>query len=292
VGERATVPDVAIVGDLMTDILVDADSASSGDPHGRIRFRPGGSAANAAVWALAAGASVQLFGRVGRDAPGEILGRALSERGVDARLALDQEAPTGAMIALLRDGDSSTVADPGANARLSPHDLPPLIEAGALLISGYTLLHTSSEPAGRAALERARSAHVAVGAASRSLLEARGAGWFFDATQGVTLLLAGKAEAAFLTEELGERAAEKLAARYGMACVTLGPEGALLAADGRVVRCEAPATATSDAVGAGDAFAGTLLAAVALETSIEEALERACRAGADVAARGEPWPAP
>ena len=55
---------------------------------------------------------------------------------------------------------------PGASARLAPDDLPATLEAGAVLVSGYTLLQRGSEPAARAAIERARTAWLAVDAGS------------------------------------------------------------------------------------------------------------------------------
>jgi len=50
------------------------------------------------------------------------------------------------------------VADRGANARLSADDLPPRLEADAVLVSGYVLFHPGSQSAALAALERAQGA--------------------------------------------------------------------------------------------------------------------------------------
>ncbi len=61
-------PTLIVVGDVMLDVSVAADRlATGGDVHGDVRVSPGGSGANAAVWAAAAGARVRLFGRVGDD---------------------------------------------------------------------------------------------------------------------------------------------------------------------------------------------------------------------------------
>ena len=49
--------DVVTVGDVMIDVRVDSDGLEEGgDVHGRVLVRPGGSAANAAVWAAEVGA--------------------------------------------------------------------------------------------------------------------------------------------------------------------------------------------------------------------------------------------
>src|SRR5439155_6012899 len=149
----AAVTDVAVVGDVMLDVVVQSAAlAGGGDVHGRVRVHPGGGATNAAVWAAASGASVALHGRVGDDFPGRMIREAVSERGVVPVLAADPEEPTGTMLVVLEGGERSMVADRGANARLSPEDLPDVLEAGAVLVSGYILFHPRSEAAALAAL--------------------------------------------------------------------------------------------------------------------------------------------
>src|SRR3989442_11000601 len=94
-------PDLIAVGDLMVDVSVEAgDLARGGDVHGEVRLRPGGSAANAAVWAAAEGARVRVIGRVGNDLPGSLLAAALTERGVDTALTVDPSPRTGTMLAV------------------------------------------------------------------------------------------------------------------------------------------------------------------------------------------------
>ena len=75
--------------------------------------------------------------------------------------------------------------------------------------------------------------------------------------------------------------------------VKRGPDGATLVAAGEVIEVPAPAPVQSvDPTGAGDAFDGVLVAALAAGSPIEEALQRAVAAGSRVAASGEPWPRP
>jgi sugar/nucleoside kinase (ribokinase family) len=135
-------PDLIVVGDVMVDVGVAAgELARGGDIHGEVRLRPGGSAANAAVWAASAGARVRLYGRVGDDLPGRMLARALEERGVEPALVVDPSQRTGAVLSVREPGERSMVADRGANARLSPEDLPDRLQAAAVLVSGYLLFH-------------------------------------------------------------------------------------------------------------------------------------------------------
>lgn len=302
---RPSPPDVVVVGDVMVDVAVDARAlatgggalgaapgplAHGGDVRGRVRLRPGGAGANAAAWAAAAGARVVLHARVGDDLAGRLLGQALAERGVRALLGVDPALATGTMLVVREPGERSMVADRGANAALAPDDLPEAMEAGAVLVSGYALFDPASEPAAAAALGRARAPVVAVEAASWPLLEAYGPERFLAATAAATLLLANEAEARTLTGEAPDRAARRLAARYGAACVKLGPRGAILVLGGEALRAEAPAVAEADPTGAGDAFDGTLLAALASGAKPDAALAAACQAGARAAASLEAWP--
>jgi ribokinase len=182
------------------------------------------------------------------------------------------------------------VADRGANERLSPDDLPPDLEAAAVLLSGYLLFHPSSEPAALATLERARADHVAVDASSWPLIDAYGAGRFLESTAAATLILANGREAHSLTGLESEAAAKELSERYAAACVKLGPAGALFARGGRVIHVPSPEIEVRDTTGAGDAFDGAMLAALALGAEPEAALTAGCRAGAEAAASDDAWP--
>jgi len=288
---RAVRPDLIVVGDVMVDVSVDSGAlARGGDVHGEVRLRPGGVGANAAVWAAEAGAKVRLHGRVGDDLFGRAVCEALAAREVEPALAFDPEAPTGAMLVVRESGERSMVADRGANARLSPEDLPPALEASAVLVSGYLLFDPRSEAAARVGLERARAGVVAVEAASWPLLEAFGVERFFEATAPATLLLANELEAETLSGAKGDAAASALAERYPTVCVKLGERGAIMARDGRLFRAKAPSVVEADPTGAGDGFDGALLAALSLGVSWEDALTRACAAGARAAASPELWP--
>lgn len=283
--------DLIAVGDVMVDVSVDAPAlARGGDVHGRVRVRPGGSATNAAVWAASHGARVRLHGRVGSDLTGRLVAEAVAARGVEAALAVDPVAPTGTMLVVRKDEERSMVADRGANASLVPSDLPDRLEAGAVLVSGYILLHHGSEAAARAALERADARHVAVDAASWPLVEGYGPDRFLAAASVATVLLANGREAETLSGATGREAAERLAERFRLVCVKLGSRGALMVSEGRAVEQPAIPVREADPTGAGDAFDGVFLARLVGGAAPEEALEAACRAGAEAAASPDPWP--
>jgi sugar/nucleoside kinase (ribokinase family) len=284
-------PDLIVVGDVMVDVGVAAgELARGGDVHGEVLVRPGGSAANAAAWAAAQGVRVRLHGKVGDDLAGRLLREALAERGVEVALAVDPAARTGAVLSVGDPGERSMVADRGANARLSPDDLPDQLEAGAILVSGYLLFHPDSEPAARAALQRAAAEHVAVDAASWPLVRDYGPERFLAATEPATLLFANEREAEVLAGVGGEAAATHLRGSYETVAVKLGARGALVASGNLLHRRGAPAVGEVDPTGAGDAFDGVLLARLTTGALLEEAVKDACLAGARAASSASSWP--
>src|SRR5260221_10671047 len=224
-----------------------------GRVHGRIELRPGGSAANAALAAARLEARAAVIGRVGADAAGRLVADSLTADGVEALLALDAVAPTGCVVVV---GGTSIVADPGASARLEPDDLPATLDAGAVLVSGYTLLQRGSEPAARAAIERARTGWLAVDVPSARLVPAVGVDRLLGATGAVGVLLANAEEARALTGLDAEDGALALARHYEVVCVKLGSAGALAVRGKEVVRAAGQPIERDDTRGAGDACAG------------------------------------
>lgn len=245
------------VGDLMVDV------AAEGLGHGaRIAVAAGGSALNAACSAAALGADAAVAGRVGNDAGGRLLLSELAERGVRAEVGIDPTAPTGTVLAV----DGEIRADRGANANYAPEHLPELA-ADAVLVSGHL-----PEATVAAALTLARAPWVALDLARLSSPPAEAA-----------VVLANEEAARRITGLEPEDAARRLGEGRRLACVTLGDAGAVAAWDGHVHHASSPATGRNDEVfGAGDAFAGTLLCALARGTGVPEALALACAAGASL----------
>jgi sugar/nucleoside kinase (ribokinase family) len=114
---------IACVGEVMLDVFV-----ATGERHGAIRVRAGGTPVNAA---LAIGAAAVVVGRVGDDAAAASIRHTL--RGLELRLAVDRVRPTGTYVEL---ADGTVFADRGANAALALDDVLPL-DADAVLLSGY-----------------------------------------------------------------------------------------------------------------------------------------------------------
>jgi sugar/nucleoside kinase (ribokinase family) len=266
----------------MVDVV--ARAAPSFPPaHADVRVQVGGAAANGSLAAAAAGADAVLVGRVGDDEAGTMLEAQLRGRGVKPLLARDPDAATGVVVAT----PAGIVAHRGANANLDPADIPDPLDGDAVLVSGWALLQADTTRAGEAALARARGEWIAVDPASVRLLASFGPDRFLAVTARASAVFANESEAEALTGERDpERAAEALARRYRLACVKLGAAGAVAILDGRRERAAPRSRVDDEIFGAGDAFAGTLLAALAAQVDLLEALQAACDAGAAVARPG------
>jgi sugar/nucleoside kinase (ribokinase family) len=168
-------PLLVCVGDLMVDVTVAAPAlARGGDVAGAVRLGPGGSAANVAVWGVAAGTRARLVAGRGDDLAGRLLAAALAERGVELRPEAAGPGASGAMLVLTEAGERSFVADPGANLQLAEADVAAAVDgAGAVFVSGYPLLRPATRAAATAAAAAAGPAGVpaVVDAASWPLLD-------------------------------------------------------------------------------------------------------------------------
>jgi fructokinase len=273
------------VGEVMVDVLCPEPPASSTRIHGDIVIRAGGSAVNAAAAAATAGAAATVVGRVGRDRAGDLVAAEIAELGIEAHLARDDEVATGVAVALGRDAGVRVIASRGANSRLKPEDIPDAVEGDALFVSGFALFQSGSAAAAQAALQRFTGAWAGVDVASPSLAAKAADADFRGAARRGTVLLATADEARAMTGAAPEEAARKLAARFSIACVKLGREGAVAASGDRVERRAAEPVVRHSPFGAGDAFGAMMLAALAAGASLGRALELACAAGAREAKR-------
>ena len=271
------------VGDVMVDVMA-AEAPSPGSRvHAHVHLRAGGSAANAAIWATELAASASVIGRVGSDPAGELAASVLARRGVETHLARDPEFPTGVAVAVGVGVSAGVVAFPGASGRLAPDDIPDQLDGDALLVSGFSLLQSASAAGARAALNRFTGRWAAVDLASANLASAA-ARHLDEATTGANVILATAEEARAVTGAEPEEAARLLSARFDVACVKLGERGAVAVQGARTERAAGELVVRQSRFGAGDAFAAALLVALALDESLDRALNLACETGARAAA--------
>src|SRR5215471_18509926 len=228
---------VVVVGDLMTDTVAHAalPLAKGSDTPATVTMHGGGSGANIAAWLAVDGAEVAFVGRRGADIAGRNRDMELMGYGVDARLVMDPERPTGTCVVMVtHKGDHTMLSDPGANAALSPDDLS--TPGSHLHVSGYTLLNEGSRAAAMGAFSHAQRAGmtVSVDGASSAPLERVGAEPFLQLTNGATLLFVNGDQARVLTgRDQPEQAARVLNAWYPQVVMKLGADGALFYANGR-----------------------------------------------------------
>ncbi len=283
---------IVVVGDLMTDVvaLASGPMTRGSDTRARVRFGGGGSAANTASWLATTGVPVTFVGRAGDDLLGRAAVAELQALGVHLRVALDPDRPTGACVVVVTpDGERSMFPDAGANAGLSPQDLPAdLFVAGHHLhLSGYSLLTEGSRTAALAALARARNAEmtVSVDPASVGPLRAVGVDQVLGWLDGVDLLLANEDEACLLAGLPDPLAAGRaLTERFPEVVVKLGADGAAWCGRDAGAPVVVPAVPVDvvDTTGAGDAFAAGFLPADLAGATPAEALAAGCAVAARV----------
>src|SRR5215469_15818661 len=281
---------IVVVGDLMTDTVAHAHLplARGSDTPATVTMHGGGSGANIAAWLAVDGAEVAFVGRRGADIAGRNRDMELMGYGVDARLVMDPERPTGTCVVMVtHKGERTMLSDPGANAALAPDDLPhDLFVPGAHLhVSGYTLLSEGARSAALAALDFSRRVGMSasVDGASSAPLERAGAEPFLELSSQAVLLFVNIAQAKVLTgREDPEQAARVLTAWYPQVVTKLGAEGALFYAIGRppVQVPPPPVERVIDGTGAGDAFIAGFLPAWLDKKPPNEALGSGCRLAA------------
>jgi ribokinase len=251
--DRAVAPQLTVVGSINLDLvarverLPRAGETLSGATLDRI---PGDNGANQAVAAARLGAAVRMVGCVGRDANGPDALRGLREAGVDLALR-DVESPTGVAIILVADdGENPIVVIPGANAEVGEFASPGNVLCQLEIPD--SALHEARRQADWLCVNAAPARQLAVEA---------------------DLVIANRYEA----ELIGDQP---------LLALTLGEEGAvLLEHGGEVARAAPPRVEAVDGTAAGDAFTACLVVSLLEGRDREEALRRACAAGAVAASR-------
>jgi sugar/nucleoside kinase (ribokinase family) len=284
---------VVVVGDLMTDTVARAafPLAKGSDTPAAVTIHGGGSGANVAAWLAVEGTDAAFVGRRGSDIAGRNRDMELMGYGVDARLVMDQERPTGTCVVMVtHKGDRTMLSDPGANGALLPEDIErckDLFSQGTHLhLSGYSLINEGSRKAAIHTLDLARKAQmsVSVDGGSSSPLKRMGAEPFLEWTQGARLLVVNAKEAEILTgRDTPAQAAKVLTAWYPQVVIKSGADGALWYTNGRpepITVAAEPVEKVVDGTGAGDAFVAGLIPPWLDGKQPADALTAGCRLAA------------
>lgn len=255
---------IVVVGSLNADLVVRTDrfpqpgeTVAGGD----LTTGPGGKGANQAVAAARLGGEVVMVGAVGDDPHATLVRDAVAAAGADvSRVASRAGAATGtAVITVDAAADNTIVVSPGANATLTPDDLPEFAPGDVLTMS-LEIPHPTVLAAARAA-----------GAAGATVL----------------LNLSPYAEVApELLEATGvlvvnEHEAGRLGGHpVGRSVVTLGAAGCLVDDDGTRTRVDPVPADPVDSTGSGDTFLAAVAVRLAAGDDLADAARYAVRAGA------------
>jgi ribokinase len=274
-------PHVVVVGAVNVDLIATVARRPAGGETvlaSGLQRRPGGKGANQAAAAARTGAAVWFVGAVGADSDGAAQIAELGRAGVStAHVRAADGVPTGAaFISVTPDGENSIVVAPGANAELRPEDVAPALVRPAAEGS-VTILQT--EIPGQV-IDAA--AHECLRQRMRFVLNDGPVADLSAATlAGADPIVVNEHEAAELLgadsgwsrRELARHVRAVTGARS--AIVTLGADGALVAAPDQDAAIPAPAAEVVDTTGAGDAFVGMLAARLAFGDDLVAAASEA-----------------
>ncbi len=238
---------------------------------------PGGKGANQAVAAARAGGDVAMAGCVGPDDYGRELTAIMTGEGIDMSRVATATRPTAlAVVTVDREGANQIVVSSGAN-----REARQACVGDDVLGAATTLLLQREVPVDECAAlaRRARNAGV------RVILNAAPAGPV--ECDALDFLIVNEVEAQAVARESGLEGlapvdlAHHLARHDGVTTVvTLGERGAIAVGPGETWRIGSLVIRPVDTVGAGDAFCGTLAAALDMDMPLPRALRRASVAGA------------
>jgi ribokinase len=248
-------PSITVVGSVNLDLVAQVERLPRpGETVTDAVFRrvPGGKGANQAVACARLGADVTLVCSVGDDLfAAEALPR-------EERLTVDAVrvlAPTGVAVILVdAEGENQIAVAPGANA-----------EVRSVELAATDAVLTQLELPDAAVIDA------------------------WEQATGLFCLNAAPARPIDVDADLtvvNRYELEVLKRRDGLVALTLGAEGAVLLQEGEeIARAEPPRVEAVDGTAAGDAFTACLLVSLLEGRDHDEALRRACAAGAVAASR-------
>ena len=212
----------------------------------------GGKGLNQAVAAARAGASVRFVAPVGRDDFAVRVAAVLSAEGIDHQLvAGDGDSDTSLILVDAR-GENAIISDTRQAQALTLGRIDPLAvgDGDVLLLQGNLSQELTQQLARRI---RQAGGRVALNAAPMRP-------WLREVQ--VDVLIANRGEAAVMADLPENTEPAQIVARMEapIVLITLGAEGCLVRAGGRIAHVTAPVVPVRDSTGAGDVFCGVLIA--------------------------------
>jgi ribokinase len=251
---------ISVVGSINLDLVAELDRIPQpGETLTAIHYHrvPGGKGANQAVAAARLGADVRFVGAVGEDDFAQLAVQGLRDAQVDVSRVQVVRTSTGIALILVGDDDNQIVVVPGANHTLDPGRVD--VGSPDAIISQLEILDAPIE----AAIAESDAFFCLNAAPARAVSD--------KILQRADLIVAN-------TYELDAIGSAPLGA---LLAVTLGAKGAFLLDEGEeVARATPPKVEAIDGTAAGDAFTACMVVSLLENRDREEALRRACAAGA------------
>lgn len=277
---------VVVVGSLNADLVVRTPRRPAGGETvvgSDLRVGPGGKSANQAVAAARLGAQVAMIGAVGGDEFGVRLRSAIEADGIElGALATIPDVATGTAVIVVDDaGENSIVVSPGANGHVDDA----FVQARRSIFDGASAVVLCLEIPVDGVVAAAR---IARDVGATVILNLSPYAEVPDELLALTdLLVVNEHELRHLIGDTSwERCGAMLADRgIGRAIVTLGEHGSVVVDGPRTHRVEAIRVGVVDTTGCGDAYTGSVAAALARGLSLVDAAAVANRISADAAAR-------
>lgn len=273
--------EILVVGDLMIDVVVSMESGlnENSDTPCTISQTIGGTAINVATWARNIDAQPYIIGCIGTDIAGAEIKAHLEQWKIVNELTSRADYPTGMVVALAHlNGERSMFPDSRANSSLQLSQFANIDWArfSHFYISGYTLINRNTLDLALHLMELARQngVKVVLDPASAAPILRLGEQEIRSWISRADILIPNEFEFSAITQLLECEAAEILEMCEALV-IKYGSGGARLVTNTGEKSFAAPRVEVVDSVGAGDAFAGTLIGLLSQGMEIDSAIPHA-----------------
>ena len=271
---------ILVIGSLNMDLVINTDRMpQAGETiHGKgFAHFPGGKGANQASACARAGGNVKMLGKVGDDAYGDILLKNLSQDGVNINGIEIEKISTGVAVITVFNGENSIILDKGANGLVDRDYIDRHIDAidwADYIIMQYEIPMETVVYVAQIVKSKGKTLIID----PAPMMEAPS-----ELYRMADIILPNETETAQLVGE-GNDDEASVKKMYELGCknviMTLGKKGSIYYNGENMINQPAYKVKAIDTTGAGDCFTGSMVAALASDKTMEEALEFASKASA------------
>ena len=271
---------ILVIGSLNMDLVINTDRMpQAGETiHGKgFAHFPGGKGANQASACARAGGNVKMLGKVGDDAYGDILLKNLSQDGVNINGIEREKISTGVAVITVFNGENSIILDKGANGLVDRDYIDRHIDAidwADYIIMQYEIPMETVVYVAQMVKSKGKTLIID----PAPMMEAPS-----ELYRMADIILPNETETAQLVGE-GNDDEASVKKMYELGCknviMTLGKKGSIYYNGENMINQPAYKVKAIDTTGAGDCFTGSMVAALASDKTMEEALEFASKASA------------